>query len=68
VQQLIEAYNAGELEPLPGRTLEETLEMRIMQTLGKARDTAGKIAVVIWDWTTPVWSWRSPELAAPCST
>ena len=43
-QQLIEAYNAGELEPLPGRTLDETLEMRIMQTLGKARDTAGKIA------------------------
>jgi DNA-directed RNA polymerase subunit A' len=44
VQQLIEAYNAGELEPLPGRTLDETLEMRIMQTLGKARDNAGKIA------------------------
>jgi len=43
-RQLIEAYNAGELEPLPGRTLDETLEMRIMQTLGKARDTAGKIA------------------------
>jgi DNA-directed RNA polymerase subunit A' len=39
-----EAYKAGELEPLPGRTLDETLEMRIMQTLGKARDTAGKIA------------------------
>src|SRR5271157_5478194 len=44
VQKLIEAYNAGELEPLPGRTLDETLEMRIMQTLGKARDSAGSIA------------------------
>jgi len=44
VGQLIDAYKAGELEPLPGRTLDETLEMRIMQTLGKARDTAGKIA------------------------
>jgi DNA-directed RNA polymerase subunit A' len=44
VQKLIEAYNAGELEPLPGRTLDETLEMRIMQTLGKARDNAGSIA------------------------
>jgi DNA-directed RNA polymerase subunit A' len=44
VQQLIEAYKAGELEPLPGRTLDETLEMRIMQTLGRARDNAGKIA------------------------
>ena len=44
VSRLIEAYKAGELEPLPGRTLDETLEMRIMQTLGKARDSAGKIA------------------------
>jgi DNA-directed RNA polymerase subunit A' len=44
VQRLIEAYRAGELEPLPGRTLNETLEMRIMQTLGKARDNAGAIA------------------------
>ncbi|MDD1742764.1 MAG: DNA-directed RNA polymerase subunit A', partial [Methanotrichaceae archaeon] len=44
VRKLIEAYKAGELEPLPGRTLDETLEMRIMQTLGKARDNAGKIA------------------------
>jgi DNA-directed RNA polymerase subunit A' len=44
VEKLIEAYKAGELEPLPGRTLDETLEMRIMQTLGKARDSAGSIA------------------------
>ncbi len=44
VQKLIEAYDAGELEPLPGRTLDETLEMRIMQTLGKARDNTGSIA------------------------
>ena len=44
VTKLIDAYKAGELEPLPGRTLDETLEMRIMQTLGKARDNAGSIA------------------------
>ena len=44
VSKLIDAYKAGELEPLPGRTLDETLEMRIMQTLGKARDNAGSIA------------------------
>jgi len=44
VTKLIEAYQAGELEPLPGRTLDETLEMRIMQTLGRARDNAGSIA------------------------
>ncbi|MHC1631147.1 MAG: DNA-directed RNA polymerase subunit A' [Methanotrichaceae archaeon] len=44
VQKLIGAYQAGELESLPGRTLDETLEMRIMQTLGKARDNTGSIA------------------------
>lgn len=44
VRKLIEAYEAGELEALPGRTLKETLEMRIMQELAKARDAAGGIA------------------------
>jgi len=44
VGKLIGAYQAGELDPLPGRTLDETLEMRIMQTLGKARDNTGQIA------------------------
>ncbi len=44
VDKLIEAYRRGDLEPMPGRSIEETLEMRIMQTLGRARDKAGKIA------------------------
>ena len=44
VNDLIEAYRVGELESLPGRTVDETLEMKIMQTLGKARDSAGDIA------------------------
>ncbi|QLD89294.1 DNA-directed RNA polymerase subunit A' [Natronomonas salina] len=44
VQKLIETYRSGELESLPGRTVDETLEMKIMQTLGKARDSAGDIA------------------------
>ncbi|WP_119814778.1 DNA-directed RNA polymerase subunit A' [Halalkaliarchaeum desulfuricum] len=44
VEELIETYQAGELESLPGRTVDETLEMKIMQTLGKARDSAGDIA------------------------
>ena len=44
VQDLIEIYEAGELESLPGRTVDETLEMKIMQQLGKARDSAGEIA------------------------
>ncbi|BDH78998.1 hypothetical protein MTTB_03770 [Methanothermobacter tenebrarum] len=44
VDRLIEAYENKELEPLPGRTLEETLEMKIMQVLGEARDKSGEIA------------------------
>ena len=44
IGELIETYEAGELESLPGRTVDETLEMKIMQTLGKARDSAGEIA------------------------
>ncbi|MCQ4333958.1 DNA-directed RNA polymerase subunit A' [Natronomonas sp. F2-12] len=44
VQKLIDTYRRDELESLPGRTVDETLEMKIMQTLGKARDSAGDIA------------------------
>jgi DNA-directed RNA polymerase subunit A' len=44
VEELIETYHRGELESLPGRTVDETLEMKIMQALGKARDSAGDIA------------------------
>ncbi|MCU4751621.1 DNA-directed RNA polymerase subunit A' [Halobacteria archaeon AArc-curdl1] len=44
VAELIEAYERGELESLPGRTIDETLEMKIMQTLSRARDNAGNIA------------------------
>jgi DNA-directed RNA polymerase subunit A' len=44
VKRLIDIYNAGELEPLPGRSLEETLEMRIMAVLTETRDAAGSIA------------------------
>ncbi|MHA1230274.1 MAG: DNA-directed RNA polymerase subunit A' [Candidatus Helarchaeota archaeon] len=44
VNSLIETYRRGELDIVPGRTLEETLEMRIMETLSTARDDAGEIA------------------------
>ena len=44
VNKLIEIYNANELEPLPGRSLRETLEMRIMEVLAESRDLAGEIA------------------------
>ncbi len=44
VNKLIEKYRAGELERMPGKTVEDTLEDMIMAILGKARDDAGKIA------------------------
>ncbi|MCL7475603.1 MAG: DNA-directed RNA polymerase subunit A' [ANME-2 cluster archaeon] len=44
VMDLIIAFNEDNLEPLPGRTVAETLELKIMQELGKARDATGDIA------------------------
>lgn len=44
VADLITIYHEGELQRLPGRTLEETLEMRIMEALTEARDKAGTVA------------------------
>ncbi len=49
VQDLIRKYESGELEPIPGRTLEETLELRIMEVLAEARDKAGEIAAEFLD-------------------
>jgi len=44
VNDFIAAYKKGTLEQMPGRSLQETLEVEIMKVLGKARDDAGKIA------------------------
>jgi len=44
VEKLIRAYEGGELEALPGRTVDETVELLIMQALGRARDESGDIA------------------------
>jgi len=43
VHELIESYTKDELEALPGWTVEETLELKILETLNKARNKAGKI-------------------------
>jgi DNA-directed RNA polymerase subunit A' len=44
VVEIIEAYQRGELEPAPGQTAEETLEMKIHEVLAEARDGAGEVA------------------------
>ncbi|MEM0453560.1 MAG: DNA-directed RNA polymerase subunit A' [Sulfolobales archaeon] len=49
VFELIEQYKEGKLEPIPGRTLEESLEIRIMEVLADARDNAGEVATQYLD-------------------
>ncbi len=44
VDELIQKFEQGELEPMPGKTPRETLENKIISVLSKARDEAGKEA------------------------
>ena len=44
VSNLIETYEQGDLETLPGRSPAETLELLIMQVMGETRNVAGEIA------------------------
>ncbi len=41
--KLIDSYKAGKLEPLPGRSVLETLELRIIELLNKARNKSGDL-------------------------
>ncbi|MBI2103099.1 hypothetical protein HYT55_04620 [Candidatus Woesearchaeota archaeon] len=43
--KLIDQFNNGELEPLPGRSVAETLEVRILEVLNRARNKSGDIAM-----------------------
>lgn len=49
IEELIRMYREGKLESMPGRTLEETLEIKILDVLSKARDKAGERAVKYLD-------------------
>ncbi len=42
---LIEAYHGGKLEPLPGRTPMETVELRILECLNRARNKSGDLSM-----------------------
>ena len=44
VDNLIASYRDGTLKQMPGRSLEETLEVMVQKELGDARDNAGKVA------------------------
>ncbi len=43
VTELIESYKQGKLEALPGWSVEETLEMKILESLNRARNETGGI-------------------------
>jgi len=43
--KLIDEYHAGKLEALPGRDLTETVELRILETLNRARNKSGDTAM-----------------------
>jgi len=43
VDSLIEEYKKGELEAYPSKTLRETLELKILEVLNKARNKAGNL-------------------------
>ncbi len=53
INRLIENYEKGLLEPMPGRSLEETLEMEILGVTGETRDQSGKIASAQLGLTNP---------------
>jgi len=43
VDRMIEQFHAGSLELLPGRNMKETLELKILERLNKARNEAGEV-------------------------
>jgi DNA-directed RNA polymerase subunit A' len=45
VEKIIDMYNKGTLEHLPGRDIEETLELQILSVLNKARNKSGDVAM-----------------------
>ncbi|MBL7057132.1 DNA-directed RNA polymerase subunit A' [Candidatus Woesearchaeota archaeon] len=52
VQKLIEQFKNGTLELLPGRLISETLELRILERLNKARNDTGQIVADTSDQTS----------------
>ena len=45
VNELINLYNNNKLEAFPGKTVKETLELKILEALNKARNKTGELVV-----------------------
>ncbi|MBW2984043.1 DNA-directed RNA polymerase subunit A' [Candidatus Woesearchaeota archaeon] len=46
VDNLVELYHNNKLETFPGKTLKETLELKILEVLNRARNETGKLVAV----------------------
>ncbi len=44
INKLVEAFRSGHLQQLPGRSMDDTLEVEILGETGSVRDESGKIA------------------------
>src|SRR3989338_411847 len=53
VSELIEKFEAKDLDALPGMSLEETLELKIMEVLNKARNRVGEVLAEVVDEHNP---------------
>ncbi len=53
-QELIDSYNDGSLEIIPGKTLEESRELKIVQALNEVRTKIGEIVKREYPKTNPV--------------
>eukprot|EP00879_Flechtneria_rotunda_P006150 GHRR01006467.1.p1 GENE.GHRR01006467.1~~GHRR01006467.1.p1 ORF type:complete len:1335 (+),score=429.51 GHRR01006467.1:359-4363(+) len=54
VENIIEKYQAGKLDPMPGRTMMEAFETHVNSALNKARDDAGKTAQNSLNWSNNI--------------
>ncbi|MBN1792879.1 DNA-directed RNA polymerase subunit A' [Candidatus Woesearchaeota archaeon] len=52
VKKMIQQFSDGSLELLPGRDLKETLELRVLERLNKARNETGEVVTQNADQTT----------------
>ena len=46
VDSLIDMYNNNKLDPFPGKTLKETLELKILEVLNRARNKTGELVAI----------------------
>ena len=54
IDKLIKSFDENKLEIIPGKSIEETLELRIMERLNHARNDSGETVIKSMDKTVPL--------------